>query len=183
MAEQVDAMDLKSIFRKEVRVRVPPRPPVFPGILIQALNRINLQTLEKVLTVLWIGSLWTIGYLVVPTLFRLLPENRALAGTIAGQLFTIESYLGLVCGGVLLLMAISRAGRSVTWRTAVPGAMLALILLGEFGVRPLLAELKAQGLSQSAAFIRWHAVSAILYLGNSLLGLAWVILTGRRQVS
>ena len=143
----------------------------------------NWQTLEKILTVLWIGSLWTIGYLVVPTLFRLLPENRALAGAIAGQLFTIESYLGLACGGVLLLMAIGRTGRYFTWRTAVLGAMLALILLGEFGVRPLLAELKAQELSQSAAFARWHAVSAILYLVNSLLGLAWVVLAGRRQGS
>jgi len=153
------------------------------GVFIQTLNRMNWQALEKVLTVLWIGSLWTIGYLVAPTLFRLLPENRALAGAIAGQLFTIESYLGLVCGGALLVMAISQAGRSITWRIAVPGAMLALILLGEFGIRPLLVELKAQGLSQSAAFSRWHAVSAVLYLANSLLGLAWVILTGRRQGS
>jgi hypothetical protein len=147
------------------------------------MNRLNWQALEGVLTVLWIGSLWTLGFLVAPTLFRLLPENRALAGTIAGQLFTLESYLGLACGGALLLMTITQADRYITWRTAVLGAMLALILLGEFGVRPLLAELKTQGLSQSAAFMRWHAVSAILYLANSLLGLTWVLLAGWRQGS
>ncbi len=145
------------------------------------MNRLNWQALEWVLTVLWIGSLWTLGLLVAPTLFRLLPDNRTLAGALAGHLFTLESWLGLACGGILLILAIAQAGRYFTWRIAVLGAMLALILLGEFGVRPLLAELKAQGLSQSAAFGRWHAVSALLYLANSLLGLAWVLLTGGRQ--
>ena len=147
------------------------------------MNRLNWQALEWVLAVLWFGSLWTLGLLVAPTLFRLLPDNRALAGTLAGHLFTLESWLGLVCGGVLLILTIAQSGRYFTWRSAVLGTMLALIVLSEFGVRPLLAELKAQGLVQSAAFGRWHAVSALLYLVNSLLGLVWVVLTGGRQGS
>jgi hypothetical protein len=145
------------------------------------MNRLLWPALEGVLTVLWIGSLWALGLLVAPTLFRLLPDDRTLAGTLAGHLFTLESWLGLACGGVLLILSIVQADRYFTWRIAILSAMLALILLGEFGVRPLLAELKAQGLSQSAAFGRWHAVSALLYLANSLLGLVWVVLTGVRQ--
>ena len=35
--------------------------------------------LEQLLTVVWLGSLWTVGYLVAPVLFATLPE-RALAG-------------------------------------------------------------------------------------------------------
>ena len=147
------------------------------------MNRLNWQALEWILTVLWIGSLWTLGLLVAPTLFRLLPDNRTLAGTLAGHLFTLESWLGLTCGSILLILVITQAGRYSTGRTAVLGAMLVLILLGEFGVRPLLDALKAQGLSQSPAFGRWHAVSALLYLANSLLGLAWVLLTAGRQGS
>jgi hypothetical protein len=125
---------------------------------------------EKILTVIWIGSLWTIGFIVAPTLFHVL-DDRVLAGMIAGRLFSIESYLGLLCGGLLLLVELYRAppAQRFGWRVVLLGTMLAVILVGEFGLQPMLAELKAQGLS--AEFARWHGVSAMLYLLNGLLGL------------
>ena len=137
---------------------------------------------EHILTVLWIGSLWTIGYIVAPTLFQVL-EDRALAGMIAGRLFTIESYLGLVCGGVLLLLEFFNRppGRWVTGRMGLLLAMLGLIVIGQFVLQPLMAELKLQGLSQSPEFARWHGIAAMLYLLNSLLGLIWVVWWRRDQ--
>ncbi|MDP9109581.1 MAG: DUF4149 domain-containing protein, partial [Pseudomonadota bacterium] len=47
------------------------------------------RTLQDLLVVLWTGSLWTIGYLVAPTLFLTLPDSM-LAGTIAARMFRVE---------------------------------------------------------------------------------------------
>lgn len=131
---------------------------------------------ERLLTVIWVGSLWTVGFLVAPVLFRVL-EERATAGLVAGRLFGIESYVGLVCGGLLLLIQIVAPipAKTRRWRFLLLGVMLGLVLIGEFGLQPLLADLKAQGLAQGAEFARWHAVSAGLYVVNCLLGLAWVV--------
>ncbi|MDX1656271.1 MAG: DUF4149 domain-containing protein [Candidatus Competibacteraceae bacterium] len=126
---------------------------------------------ERILTVIWIGSLWTIGYMVAPTLFAVL-DDRTLAGLVAGRLFTIGAYLGLLCGGLLLVMEL--ASRRSRWRLALLGFMLMLIAVGQFGLQPLMADLKAQGLAEEAAFARLHGISAGLYLLTSLLGLVWV---------
>ena len=130
---------------------------------------------ERVLLTFWVGSLWTIGYVVAPTLFQLL-EDRALAGMIAGRLFTIESYIGLLCGGLLLLaaMVLAPAGKRLNARVSVLAAMLIVIVIGEFVLRPMMAELKSEGASQSKDFFRLHGVSSVLYLINSLLGLLLV---------
>ena len=61
-----------------------------------------LPAAERILLTLWVGALWVAGFIVAPLLFAEL-DDRALAGSLAGSLFTITSYLGLVCGGVLLL--------------------------------------------------------------------------------
>lgn len=115
--------------------------------------------------------------MVAPLLFQVLTD-RALAGLIAGRLFGMESYLGLICGSLLLLIQFI-APQSPThsrWRILLLILMLALILVGEFGLQPVLADLKAQGLSQGPEFARWHAVSAGIYVVNSILGLLWVCL-------
>lgn len=130
---------------------------------------------ERILMTIWIGSLWTVGYVVTPTLFEML-EDRSLAGMVAGRLFTIESYIGLACGAVLLLsslLSVSKPAR-FTWRIGFLATMLTFICVSEFAIRPLIAELKSQGLSASAEFSRLHGVSSVLYLANSLLGLVLV---------
>jgi hypothetical protein len=139
---------------------------------------------ERILLTLWVGALWAIGYLAVPTLFALL-DDRILAGMLAGRMFTLVSFLGLFCGGVLLLGSLLRQGklalRSVrVWLLVV---MLLLVAVGEFGVQPLMAQLKAQGLvegsMQAAQFARLHGVASVLYLINSLCGLLLVGLGGK----
>ncbi|MGB5473694.1 MAG: DUF4149 domain-containing protein, partial [Gammaproteobacteria bacterium] len=54
-------------------------------------------TLERVLLTLWVGSLWVTGFMVAPVLFARL-DDRALAGTLAGELFGLVAWLGLACG-------------------------------------------------------------------------------------
>ncbi len=134
---------------------------------------------ERILLTLWVGALWAIGYLAVPTLFALL-DDRVLAGMLAGRMFTLVSFLGLVCGTLLLLGTGLRQGwlvlRSVrAWLLLV---MLLLVVAGEFGLQPLMAQLKAQGLAegsaQAAQFARLHGIASIIYLFNSLCGLLLV---------
>jgi hypothetical protein len=142
----------------------------------------NIGTGEKILTVLWIGSLWTIGYMVAPTLFQVL-DDRDLAGMVAGRLFTLESYLGLLCGGALLLIEFLAAPspKRFNWHMGLLSGMLAIILVGQFVLQPMMAAVKAQGLSQAPEFGRLHGIASILYLVNSLLGLVWVVFPRRIQ--
>ena len=57
---------------------------------------------ERILLTLWVGGLWAIGYIAAPTLFAML-DDRKLAGALAGQMFHIISYIGLVCGTLLFI--------------------------------------------------------------------------------
>ena len=53
--------------------------------------------------------------------------------------------------------------------------MLALVVIGQFLLSPMLAELRMQGLSGSARFGQLHGVSGALYLVTSVLGLVLVV--------
>ncbi len=136
-----------------------------------------LLTGERILLTLWVGGMWAIGYVVAPTLFSLL--EKTVAGHVAGQLFTIMSYIGLVCGSLLVVGTISRAGASVTqnWVFWVLLVMLVIILIGQFVLQPMMAELKATGLTElnRSEFGKLHGVASVLFLINSLLGLSLVI--------
>ena len=147
-------------------------------------HRQNLQHLDAVLLTLWVGSLWSIGYLAVPILFQAQPDKQ-LAGMLAGEMFRVQSLAGIVCGLYLLgrrgLMAGKIAMRQPFFLTIA--LMLTLTLLITFGIQPLMAQLKAQALPlevmQSALankFALWHGISSILYLLESLLGALAVIL-------
>jgi len=56
----------------------------------------------RVLLVLWAGSLWSVAIWVAPTLFHAQPD-RQLAGLLAGQLFTIEAYVGVATAALALV--------------------------------------------------------------------------------
>ena len=135
---------------------------------------------ERILLTLWIGGMWTTGFIVAPTLFNML-DDRILAGNIAGRLFTIMSYLGLVCGILLLVGQFSRSfsGWQRNWRIWVLVAMLVVISIGEFGLQPMMAQLKATGLEQGSEAARQfghlHGIASSLFLLNSLLGLVLVV--------
>lgn len=146
-----------------------------------------LHAVESILVTLWVGGLWAIGYLAAPLLFVTLPD-RMLAGAAAGRLFTGIAWIGLACAIVLLVLRALRAGAAV-WRDRqswLVAAMLVLTLGGHFGVQPVLQRLKdevapapvMESLNRDA-FGRWHGVSSGLYLVQSLLGLALVVMRSR----
>ncbi len=131
----------------------------------------------------WVGGMWMLGYVVVPALFKILPD-RQLAGMVAGHLFNLLAYIGIACALYLLIYQLQQFGRAAFGRTAfrVTVAMLLLVLIGQYVFQPILADLKIQALpldvmnsDLAAQFKTWHAVSGILFLMQSLLGIALVI--------
>ena len=137
---------------------------------------------ERILLTLWVGGMWITGYVVAPTLFSML-DDKATAGNIAGQLFTIISYIGMFSAVLLLLGQYMKLQQAFFkhWLSWVLLAMLVIILLGQFVLTPMMAELKAQGLTNMTkdGFGRLHAFSSLLFLVNSLLGLAVIAFSDR----
>lgn len=139
---------------------------------------------ERILLTLWVGGLWAIGFIAAPILFAVL-EDRALAGTLAGEMFRALAWLGLVCGSLLLLFHRLSPGRP-SWRLWVLVAMLLLILVDRWLLAPMIAELRTEGLTGSTEFARLHGAASTLYLVNCLAGLALVAFgapSGSRSVS
>ena len=115
---------------------------------------------ERILLTLWVGGLWTVGYMVAPALFASL-DDRALAGTLAGVMFDIVAWVGLGCGVLLLLFnQLANPGRRFNWRALVLLAMLVLIVAGKFWLAPMIAKLRTQGLVDSVEFARLHGAAA-----------------------
>jgi len=143
----------------------------------------NLQRLSSIAVVLWVGSLWAIGFIAAPTLFAAL-EDRQLAGTLAGRMFTVTAYVGMGCGAYLLFFRLASQGMAAVKQLTfwLVFAMLALTLIGHFGIQPILEGLKIRGgpaeVMQSVIadrFARWHGIASILFVVQSVLGLLLVL--------
>lgn len=145
------------------------------------------DALQSVAAALWVGGMWVAGYVAAPVLFAVIPD-RMLAGTVAGRLFSSVAWIGIACAACLLILNLLRY-RADAWRQPVFRVvllMLVLVCAGEFGVQPVLAGLRAQALPQAVMesalrdrFAAWHAVSGLIYIAQSLLGLALVVLSNR----
>jgi hypothetical protein len=135
---------------------------------------------------LWVGGLWAVGYLAAPALFYNL-EDRMLAGFVAGKMFAWMAWVGMACGGWLVVFRIARAGGSALKQAFfwIAVMMLLLTLAQHFGIRPILQELKDQAMPKDVMeslfrdrFQAWHGISSVVYLIQSLLGLALVAKQG-----
>src|SRR3954463_5613768 len=93
---------------------------------------------------LWVGSLWTIGYVVAPALFATL-YDKVLAGTIAGNLFQIEAWLSIGCAIVLagFLLPIQREDSTKIALLRLIAMMLICTIIGYFVLHPFMASLRA----------------------------------------
>ena len=141
------------------------------------------ESLQEIAVTLWVGGLWITGYMVAPVLFASLAD-RMLAGMLAGKMFAVISYIGMVCGSYLLVYRITRLGGSALkegffWAVL---AMLLLTLAAHFGIQPIIEHLKEAALPRDVMqsvfkdrFRAWHGISSILYLIQSLLGLFLVL--------
>jgi hypothetical protein len=135
--------------------------------------------LQRIILTFWIGGIWATGYLVVPSLFRQLPDP-ALAGQLAGQLFTLMSWAGLLCAALLLVVFYLLD--AATWRYLVILVIVGIISLNLFYISPEIASLKAtaaaaivKGSELYNQFAVLHGLASGLYLLVSLLGLLLVI--------
>jgi hypothetical protein len=145
------------------------------------------EALYFIAITLWVGGMWAIGYMAAPVLFASL-NDRQLAGVIAGKLFALIGWVGLGSAAYLLIFLISRWGgrffkSSVFWLDLI---MALLVVASQFGIQPLMAQLKADALPREVMesvlrdrFATWHGVSSILYLIQSMLGL-WLVVWSNR---
>jgi Domain of unknown function (DUF4149) len=131
---------------------------------------------------LWVGALWAIG-MVAYVLFDTLSDKQ-MAGMLAGKLFTIVAYIGIVSAFYLLIHRLMQSGTTALkqgffWAVLL---MLLLTLAEHFGIEPILAELKNQAMPADVMqsvfadrFKTWHGVASIAYLLECLLGLIPVL--------
>ena len=141
------------------------------------------QKITLVVITFWVGALWAIGF-VAYLLFKSLPDNHQLAGNLAGQLFTIVRYIGMVSAFYLLIQRLLDYGTSALkqayfWALLV---MLLLVLAEHFGIQPILAQLKTEALPSDVMhsifaerFGKWHGVASVAYLVECLLGFVLVL--------
>lgn len=131
----------------------------------------------------WVGSLWAVGFLAVPVLFYAQPD-KMLAGMLAGHMFALVSWTGIACAAYLLTWLVAQL-RGRVWREPlflIVSAMLLLVLIGEFGLQPQMAALKALAQphdvmhsAYAGRFELLHRIATALYIVKSLLGVALVV--------
>ena len=138
-----------------------------------------------VLLTLMAGCLWVVGYVVAPTLFSVL--ERARAGEVAGHLFTIVAWIVITATPAVLLLDRAVLHPAQPWVAVCLWLILGLALIGHFGIRPQIAALKAAQTASEigaeayrAAFGRWHAISAAVYMVESVLAAAIIVGWRRR---
>lgn len=146
------------------------------------LNKMNM--LERIVLSLWVGGMWTIGFVVAPVLFSSL-DDRMLAGSIAGQLFSVASYIGIGSASLLIVLSIYRSGTTAfaSWPFRILLVMLLIILIGEYGITPEMQAIKTEagaalqkGTEAHGRFAMLHGISSILFIINSVFGLVLVAL-------
>jgi hypothetical protein len=118
---------------------------------------------------LWWGSLTALGFVAVPLLFRHLP-TPAMAGNMAAQLFTAQTWVSVACAAVLLLVykneAATQDGRARAALFLIVFGML-MALLVEFGAAP---HIRARdnlalwhGLGTGMYALQWLCAAAVLW--------------------
>lgn len=138
--------------------------------------------LSLIIIALWAGALWTTGvsaYVLFDSL-----QDKQLAGSLAGKLFTVVSYIGLVSTFYLLVYRLVQFGtpalkQSFFWAVFL---MLLLVLAGHFGIQHVLEGLKAKvfpaDVMQSVfadRFKTWHGVASMAYLIECILAIVMVL--------
>lgn len=136
----------------------------------------NRLRLARLLAAVWWVSLGTVGFLVVPLLFRHLP-SPAMAGAMAAKLFAAQTWVSLACGAGLLW---------IFKQKQPPGqqtqAVLALLLIAfglfsalvvQWGVAPRIVARENLRL--------WHSLGSALYALQWLSALALFWRLARRH--
>ncbi|SAK81715.1 membrane protein [Caballeronia fortuita] len=140
--------------------------------------------LFRTVSMVWVGSLLTLGLVAAPVLFSML--DPASAGSVAAQLFQIEAIIGVISALVLILIA-NRFVKSgiVDYKRVRPivAMMLVCVLIGYFALQPFMNSLRVAAQEAgtdlaSSPYARefgiLHGISSAIYVIECLLGLALV---------
>ena len=137
-----------------------------------------MNRLCTLLTSLWLGMQVMAGYVAAPILFERLGKQEA--GNIAGVLFSINNYFGLLAWTMAWLVVRSNQNRSLNNNGKVAPKFIILLLLltasNQFLISPVIAAHKTGTANWllsllGGSFGMWHGISSIIYLVCSLLGL------------
>jgi len=128
---------------------------------------------------LMLGLLVVSGYVVVPVLFAK-AGSHALAGALAGAVFHVAN-MGIIFLAVTVMVFWLRMAKSGMligrWRWSLLLLVAALVAINEYGVTPVIIDLKAQmGPIDLVAdddplrklFGIWHGVSALIHMGAAI---------------
>jgi hypothetical protein len=138
--------------------------------------------LSLIIVTLWAGALWMTG-ISAYVLFDSL-QDKQMAGMLAGKLFTVVSYIGMVSAFYLLIHRLVQNGtmalkQAFFWAVFL---MLLLVLAGHFGIQPILEGLKAQAFPADVMqsvfadrFRNWHGVASIAYVIECVLAIVMVL--------
>ncbi len=142
-----------------------------------------IPRLRGLLITFWVGSMWTIGYVVAPLLFATLTD-RAQAGTLAGLFFKAEAWISLICGALLLAIIWTQTEHPTRiLQIKLVIGMILCTVIGYFGLQPYMAELRAiaaqsGGIMDDAMRSRFgmlHGAASAIYLVQSLLAVGLVM--------
>jgi len=142
--------------------------------------------------VVWVGGLVALGGIAAPSAFdvmtaRQVPDGRALAGALFGEMFRRFTTISYAAGGVVLLMLIVRRilgprPHRFAWRAGLAAVMLATTAYGSIVVASRIQQLQREtAVSPSSLpvddprrveFGRLHGLSTALQLVPLLGGLA-----------
>nr|WP_315201862.1 DUF4149 domain-containing protein [uncultured Albidiferax sp.] len=128
------------------------------------------QRLPVFLAALWWGSLSTLGFMVVPMLFAVLP-TPAMAGGMAAKLFTAQTWLSMACTLILLMLSRSKQGSVLIGQAQAAAIFIAFgflaAVLVEFAISPHIVareNLKLwHGLGSALYLLQWLAAGATLW--------------------
>lgn len=142
---------------------------------------------ERLLLTLWVGALWSIGYMAVPLAFVSL--ETLVAAEYAAKLFFAVNVISLISGTLILIgkVIIQRGNVLYSWRFWVLVVMLIITLVFSSYVQPEMASIKLienwrLDANLAQRFERLHLLSQNLYLMLSIAGLLLVLSSDKHHV-
>lgn len=143
----------------------------------------RIASARLLVTVLWAGSLWALGYIAAPAVFAAVPS--LVAGDVVAQLLTRLGWVSIVCAALMLvLVRVSPdldAGRKRFLNLLVL-AMLACALVMWAGLQPAMAQMRELagpgGVRASpywTQFAIMHGVSQLFHVIESVLAAVLVL--------
>lgn len=144
-----------------------------------------MRRIAALLSAIWLGMHIGFGYIVAPIIFtrlQSLPDGKMMAGNIAGSLFHIVNWVGLLAWLLIFLIA-KDSNRQTYQRTRLPfwtGLLLGLLVINEWLITPVIEAIKTNQTNWLHNLIGgrmglWHGMSSIVHLIIAVIGLCLCI--------